>query len=430
MLESGDDYYGEHLSAYLTGTADGDTNAKAEEKLGLDIYNNLVKDKKGDTGCKALRAWLMAYAADTNEWETHDVVDHNKSKSNPEFTFDDKITADTVQRAALNAKNKQYRAGIKKIAGSPDVPCNNLWHLLLCPVSGLRSLSPYEFAFKANNAWTSEGGILKNTATAAYNKAKCGNSSVQCHKDVDPSKLTDLFQEAKGRMMPAKNDKKVYSGDALWKFHYVNDAGLYEGKFKTPGLPGFWGQTEQVVFMTQAECDEEFDTLCKDNQISNPPTEADRTRELDCEEKKEWCALALEKKPHGTPTSPHVAANASSGAPYTKVVQKFENCGVPWVGGVSGSALEQFAYAIWKNIPIDDVFLLQWMSLYVLSGFHSIGEVWAALQPMFAEFEELKKLAIWKVPVPIILKDGSCAKANQEADFLKALNDVYTKVKR
>jgi len=421
MLESGDDYYADSTKANKN-QAD---NAVTEDALGLKIYNTLVRKQPG-TNCVSLKNWLSAYAADDNKWETHDA-------KNPEFKYDEEHPNNiTFAVDDLNQALPFFKAGIKVILGNPNVECNELWHLILCPVAGLRFLSAFEFALKANSSWSDTSGILQNAATKAYNKAKCnGDENTQCDKNVAQGKLSVLFRDKKGRAgdyspkverrVPAAKDLQEYNG----------------GISGSSTLKGFWNKTEQQVFkLPKGGCKQVIDAFCTDT-VKSPNEEVAHRNEEDCAALTGACTLAEKNKQHGAPPPMHAPAMTDVDGmfdvkgkqtkivikAYTVVVKRFEDCGVPWVGGVSGSALEQFAYAHHKKVAIDDLFVLQWMSLYLLGGFHSMGEVWAALKPMLEEFPGMKnREGMMKVPVPFTLA-GAC-KANDEAVFLKALDKV------
>jgi len=85
-----------------------------------------------------------------------------------------------------------------------------------------------------------------------------------------------------------------------------------------------------------------------------------------------------------------------------EIVAQFDKCGVPWVGGASGSCIEQFAFAIAHQAPVSDRFILSWFSYYVLAGFHSMGEIWTVLHPFLrAVGFSNDELTMLRVPPPM-----------------------------
>jgi len=311
-----------------------------------------------------------------------------------------------------------FKKKIREIVNSTKTQCHDLWHLILCPFTGMRFLSPYEFAFKsAAVAFDTKAGvgIEVNNWTKAYNHVKCGNETVQCAKGVDPGSLVMLFQKDKGREQDENLKPTVKKGQQSY------GGGILPQGETIESLKGFWNSTEQQVFKGD-ECKQSLEAFCVGTVESFAPEATERNKEQ-CAETTTACEQWKKNKNHGAPPQRHAAA--MTGEPFKTVVTHFVQCGVPWVGGVSGSVLEQFAYAKKKGVTMDDNFVLQWMSLYTLGGFHSMGEVWAALRPMLEKFDDLKNMALEKVPSPLDLKTGCNDLApNKEAEFLKELTKV------
>lgn len=389
LLESGDDDYyadpdGKPIAVQVA-------NSKREDKLGLDIYTKLVSGKS-DASCPSLKHWVSAYANDKTVWKSED-------KANPEFPKDMEIQ---------NALNAKLRANINKIVQKPNLKCHEIWHLVSCPFTGIRFLAPYEFVFKKPGGWSHKAGILDGAAenaTGAYNKVKCGDATLQCTKHSG-AQVQTLFKDDKGRtgvdMIGKTGPKMIFNrmigGIAGSPVMNSGEIGETSADLKT-----FWAGSEQQKIFSD-------DTV----KLFTGP-----------EQKIVFASVG-----HGAPPQGHMPAKGAS-AGFKSVVTHFEKCGVPWIGGVSGSVLEMFAYARYKGTPINDVFVLQWMSLYVLGGFHSMGEVWSALKPMLEAFglTKTKELSIMGVPAPLSLKDG-CGdpKKGNEKLFLDALEKVFETV--
>jgi len=393
LLKSGDDDY----------YADPDgkpkdvqvQNAKREDTLALDIYKKLVSGKS-DASCPSLKHWVSAYANDETKWESVD-------KKNPEFPT--KATKETQ-----NALNVKLRANINTVLKKKDLKCHEIFHMVSCPFTGIRFLAAYEFVFKKPGVeWSDTVGVrdsvnVDRIATEAYNLVKCGKQKGQCTK-LPPakSKVLKLFMDDKGReqnktLKPEVIIDRMIGGIA--GSPVMNSGKVVEG---SADLKDFWSASEQQKLFN-AKQQESF--TAAEKEIVKPAEVG-----------------------HGPPAQRHMPAR--SGSAFDDVVKHFEECGVPWIGGVSGSVLEMFAYAQYKGTPINDVFVLQWMSLYVLAGFHSMGEIWSALKPMLEAFglTETKELSIVGVPAPFNLKDG-CVEVGGEEKFLTALTGVVEKVTR
>lgn len=277
----------------------------------------------------------------------------------------------------------------------------------------MRFLSPYEFVFKSTVPFSVENGVgieVQNW-TKAYNHVKCGNENVQCAKGVNKTELVQLFREDKGREQN-KSLRPEVKGDAY-------GGGILPQTETIAALKNFWNSTEQQVFKADG-CEKTVDEFCTDTSKNKDQEDNDK-----CDDLIKACINWNKEKGHGAPPQRH--APARNGAGYITVVKQFEKCGVPWVGGVSGSVLEQFAYAKKNEVTMDDAFVLQWMSLYTLGGFHSMGEVWAALRPMLEKFGDLPQMKLKDVPSPLDL-NGDCPTKNKEAEFLEALRKVVEAV--
>lgn len=380
LLESGDDDYYEDPNGKPIDVQV--KNAIREDKLSLDIYNKLVSGKSG-ASCSSLKTWVSAYASDTTLWTADD-------KDNPEY-----------KERPPNELLGKLRANINKIVKKPDVKCHEIWHLVLCPFTGVRFLAPYEFVFKKpGQAWSNTAGIVDTLATKAYNTVKCGNANSQCTKHG--ATPVQLFLNAKGRetdktLKPPMDKNRFIGGNA--GSPVMNGGKVVEN---IADLKDFWKHAEQQEVFGE-----------------------EQVKQFTAAEQK----IVFAEVGHGPPPQGHMPARDNSDG-YKTSVKSFEDCGVPWIGGISGSVLEMFAYAKYKGTEMNDVFALQWMSLYVLAGFHSLGEIWSALKPMLKEFGDLDKMKLKDVSVPFDLQKGCVGGKPGEAKFLDELEKVFKAVSR
>lgn len=129
-----------------------------------------------------------------------------------------------------------------------------------------------------------------------------------------------------------------------------------------------------------------------------------------------------------------------------------EGCKVPWIGGVSGSILEQVAFVIKKldggnvtlpsnkTLGINQVFteelLLRLMAIPPLSGHHSLGEAFTTTKKFLTvlvekgggRFEFVKNMKLYRVPAPLDLDKGFGGDGKGEDAFLGGLEGAVDSI--
>jgi len=83
----------------------------------------------------------------------------------------------------------------------------------------------------------------------------------------------------------------------------------------------------------------------------------------------------------------------------------FRKCNVTFIGGVSGSILEQIAFADASGVDVDEDFALTLMSVLVLAGHHSLSEAYITTQKYF-EVMGKKGTKFEKVEASLSLDEG------------------------
>jgi hypothetical protein len=84
----------------------------------------------------------------------------------------------------------------------------------------------------------------------------------------------------------------------------------------------------------------------------------------------------------------------------------FRQCNVTFIGGVSGSILEQIAFADANGIEVDEDFALTLMSVLVLAGHHSLSEAYTTTQRYFDVMGKIEDTNFAKVDAPLSLDEG------------------------
>jgi len=452
-------------------------NSLAEDRLAKTIWDKFVTSKTST--CASLRKMTEAYANDRSEW------DFTKDVLNPEFPKFmcpgntklpdkarmgsvaqggtkakypcgdvDEVTSDQEGINFFNQKLRENRAKLHVIAS--HATCARALDLLGDPIPVVRNGAVWELVFKNDDeTWHEnsalDGGldapyldgvkegtktILKSRIVKAYDAVRCNGHS-PCHKATKAKDLSPMFRFAKGRGGVGNRLLSLNAGIA-----WVD--GPEKDKDNKPisvegSLRGFWSDFNNG----QHAMDDQSVIECKEDRLSILCAErgADRCKKAraSCDliseytkqdsraAKSIWSAaipFGFVVDEHGLAENAHVnLANPLHVTQAGHVTFHFKNCGVPWIGGVSGSVLEFFGMLekMEAKKSIDSLLVLQWMAYYELKGFHSLGEVYTALHPFLGKLGY--DLDIMRDVQPPMTTNGCAAEnSNSEATFLASLS--------
>lgn len=395
------------------------SNADAEDELARKIWVTLLEAP--GSRCDGMYTLAKNYAADTTLWVKDD-------RLNPEFGALDDPVEEAAKLRDTNQALTTYRQKLRALTSQQQPNCATVAHLLGCPVSSVRFLAPYEFVFKSGKKWVAkkrtntidpDGTEPENKAARAYYKARCLPGASHCDKETPDPKLQRMFRFKKGRGAPGNR-------------FTTGNAGIAE----LPWLQGraqesvyrFWVAARNVHVGDTTESCKQQQELAHCARCGNSQSCSEDFKEL-CDDLKKICEAIDQERDQDKKIvkGMHMPAEAENVADTAKeVMMHFKNCGVPWVGGVSGSALEMFAFYEWKNPEqINDAMLLQWMALYTLNGFHSLGEVWSAMHPFMVSLGyTAPQVKLMRVTPPLTM-DGCKGGNGAEKKFLDQLRSVF-----
>jgi len=456
-------------------TIDQNANAETEDKISAKIWDKLVAvgpSKEGSIGsmrswskCPVLSRMVDAFASkETTVWDFDNDVD------NPEFPSalrshgsEYAIMAKTKEGgtpkddgrfpallAKYNALLTNRRDRVAKIAKRAD--CPRMLNILGNNNAVVRDAAMFEFTFKQTGVKWTKDDRRKNMATGdpdakivkAYNIVRC-MGYYPCDKATGDKELGDSNFLHLSPMFRAKKGRGKFGSQKMTRnagIHFLAAKNMFNRVVNTQGenaiqgsLKDFWdrnGQHDSKRARTD-ECITSATPSFKDISCNKD------SKSEDCLWWKTYCRYMKEE---------HAATNERKGEIFEaadagkfvkarliqdagEVVAHFEACGVPWVGGVSGSVLEFFA-VLEKHYPgeVDDLVILQWMAYYELKGFHSLGEVWIMLHPFLIELGYTKdgttggshRLHLLGIDPPMTPSGCKDQGSNTEGSFLKELD--------
>jgi len=458
-----------------------DINSMKEDRIAESIWNKYV-DGDGKSTCTSLRKMVDAYAyRETTVW------DMDKDVQNPEWPqwwCEPDAFVNSYRPEDCSAKGNANQGGLSSSTCCPGdvdpIPanreavrsyndllklnrhklgrissgasCPRVLDMLGCPVPLVRNAAIWEFVFRRpNREWdtaANRDNLFDSDVVKAYNSVRCrpildeqGHPlKMPCDKETKTAAqgLSPMFRFKKGRGTsldlgaPGAGQRLLTLAGGIAYPNRGIDPSFHRAIDEQGSIANFWdqnvaGQHGEGQPLDLRQCDKELH-----RRFCTTASEAD------CKWWQEYCEVMNEEQMEMN----HVTKEIWSPAPVVDpanlgqvdevghVIYNFRKCGVPWVGGVSGSVLEFFGM-LEKHMKsaIDDLLVLQWMAYYELRGFHSMGEIWIALHPFLkalgysADGQGANRVKIGLLSVDPPMTTDGCVSGNEgsESEFLDKL---------